>query len=437
MIDVIITSPPYWNLKDYEDPNQIGLGQSYEVYLNDLKNIFLYCSKIVKDTGSLWIIIDTFKNNGNVKLLPFDLSKNLESKWDLKDIIIWEKNKNLPWSDKGKMRNIFEYILFFTKKGELDYKYYIDKVKTSYQLKKWWVKYPERYNPKGKTPSRLWKIPYNDLNSVWEFGIPSQGSWGNGWVRHSCPFPPELIERILLLTTVPGDVVFDPFAGSGSVLAQAKVMKRKAIGFDLNSNYKEMYNKTVFPEIERLWFERKKYLRELKYSQKKLQLAIENLRKLKYPKELIKKSIKQGFSKEVLADIKYILVLSKKNEKEKPRIFFIFNNQAPPTEKVEALLNAQKQISEWEYGFKPDLFITSKEEFILERDKMDLPKLFYVYSRGRTNFYEDKLTFSKLFENTKMEKSKYPPIISNIEVREKERELTNLFNFEGSGKTSK
>src|SRR5207253_1419630 len=143
--------------------------------------------------------------------------------WLLKDIIIWNKTRTLPWSGHGQFRRIFEYILFFAKTSA--FKYHVDRIKEPDDLKEWWVKYPERYSPKGKVPS-----------SIWTFPIPVQGSFSRSNFRHFCPFPSSLIERILLLTTDLGDCVFDPFAGSGVVLAQAKAMGRRFIGCDVNKN---------------------------------------------------------------------------------------------------------------------------------------------------------------------------------------------------------
>ena len=99
-------------------------------------------------------------------------------------------------------------------------------------MKKWWVNYPERYNPKGKIPDGLW-----------HFDIPTQGSWGNGYVRHFCPLPEEMIAQILKIATKEGDLVLDPFAGSGAVLAKAANMNRNFIGFELNDSYIKMFKK--------------------------------------------------------------------------------------------------------------------------------------------------------------------------------------------------
>ena len=73
-----ITSPPYFDMKDYGSKNQVGYGQKYDEYLDDLKNIFEQVFKITENDGTLWIIIDTLKRNNQVAPLPFDLVNKLK-----------------------------------------------------------------------------------------------------------------------------------------------------------------------------------------------------------------------------------------------------------------------------------------------------------------------------------------------------------------------
>lgn len=238
LVDVTITSPPYFDLKDYGHEDQIGYGQQYDQYLDDLKSVFSKVFTVTKDTGSLWVVIDSFKRDGEIVPLPFDFAAKLkEIGWKLQDIIIWHKDKTVPWVNGGSTRGIFEYVLLFTKSA--NYKYYVDKVRNYQDLKKWWVKYPERYHPKGKS-----------LDGVWHFPIPIQGSWGNGYIRHFCPLPEGLVDRILNLTTNEQDVVLDPFSGSGTVPAQALFRSRKHIGFELNPEYIKMFHSYVNANIE-------------------------------------------------------------------------------------------------------------------------------------------------------------------------------------------
>lgn len=276
LVDTTITSPPYWNLKDYGSKKQVGFGQKYEDYLADIQDIFAGVYRVTKRTGSLWVIADTIKHNGELKLFPFDLASRLrQNGWVLHDIIVWHKDKTLPWSHRGKLRNIFEYILFFSKAGR--FKYYINRVRETEGLKGWWVRYPERYSPQGKAPTRTWSIP-----------IPRQGSWGENWVRHFCPLPPELVRRIVLLTTKRGDVVLDPFAGSGVVLAEASALHRHFVGLDLRAKYRRMFERRVRPSVLALEEEREKSKHGEKKTRQKFSAMIWKLRKTKYPRELLR-----------------------------------------------------------------------------------------------------------------------------------------------------
>jgi DNA modification methylase len=229
-VALTVTSPPYFDLKDYGANNQIGFGQSYQDYLEDLSLVFSEVHRATKHNGSLWIVIDTFRRNHEVCPLPFDLASKLAVKgWSLRDIIIWKKDRTLPWTHAGTTKKIFEYILVFAKKGSV-FRHEADKFRESIDLKRWCVQYPERYNPKGKA-----------LEEIWNFDIPTQGSWGSVHISHFCPLPAELVTRIIKLTTKKSDLVLDPFAGTGTVPAQAYFAGREYLGIELNKEYIKMF----------------------------------------------------------------------------------------------------------------------------------------------------------------------------------------------------
>ncbi|HDY90411.1 MAG TPA: site-specific DNA-methyltransferase [bacterium] len=253
---LVISSPPYYDVKNYENhEDQIGYGQGdYDTYINEVAQVFQDCYDISTTTASFWLIIDSFKKEGEVLTLPFDinnkLKQNQEKTWLLKEIIIWDKEKGLPWNGKGFFKNEFEYILFFTKSDE--FKFNIDRVREINDLKKWWLSYPERYNPQGKAPS-----------NVWSFTTPIRG-WGNGKQNHLCPFPFPLVEKLISIASDKDDLVFDPFAGSGSVLAMAEQMNRRGIGVDINSKYKVLFNKEVKSGAKAYWIKRTTELKKNK-----------------------------------------------------------------------------------------------------------------------------------------------------------------------------
>ena len=274
-VQTTITSPPYFDMKDYGSDNQVGYGQKYDEYLRDLKDIFEQIFDRTKDNGTLWVIIDTFKRDGRVVPLPFDLvSKLSEIGWRLQEVIIWKKDKTVPLSSNGIMQRKFEYILFLSKSD--NYKSNKDRVRVydTNQLKKWWVKYPERYNPKGKA-----------LDEIWEFSIPVQGSWGDKYIRHFCPLPKEMVTTMIDISSDEGDIVMDPFAGTGTVLSQSAYMNRNYIGFELNPEYISMFETYLTDTLSKCKSEYNTLRND--NGQQDFAKQIRNLRTLKYARLLV------------------------------------------------------------------------------------------------------------------------------------------------------
>lgn len=276
-IQTTITSPPYFDMKDYGVEGQVGYGQKYEDYLEDLKLIFKQVFHQTKDDGTLWIIIDTFKRNHNIVPLPFDLTTKLQQVgWLLQDIIIWKKDKTVPWSNNGFTQRKFEYILLFSKSPKFKNNKDRIRIYDTRQLKKWWVKYPERYNPRGKA-----------LDEIWEYPIPVQGSWGDKYIRHFCPLPKDMVSNMIQISTDEGDLVFDPFAGTGTVLSQSAYMNRKYVGFELNSLYINQFELYLHNTLERGKSDYAKMFEN--QGQTDFEEKILNLRALKYGRLLVKK----------------------------------------------------------------------------------------------------------------------------------------------------
>jgi len=400
IVDVTITSPPYFNLKDYGYKEQIGFGQKFERYLEDIEKVFSNVYNITKDTGSLWIIINTFKEGDKIIPLPFRVSDRLDTiGWKLQDIIIWSKDKTLPWTKKGQTKNKFEYILFFVKSK--DFRYYSDRIRQydTRHLKKWWIRYPERYNPKGKSSDEIWNYP-----------IPTQGSWGNSYIKHFCPLPTDLIGNIIQLTTDEGDVVLDPFAGSGSVLAQAAYMQRKYIGFELNTDYMNMFE-NYLKKTRDAGFKNYMNLKQDKYQQHKFEKTILNLRALKYAKvmrnnlekkqrdllEAIYVNIDADIPKEPHKIIKVNYHILVKDKKDIPSLKQNIENQI-----------SIRPLSK--FGIEPSIdYIFNKVEFINIIDNVEN----YTYTIKVTHRYKD--VFDNIIKDFK--------IISPIKVELDEKDF--------------
>ncbi len=393
-VDLIITSPPYFDMKDYGSDDQIGYGQNYKEYLEDLGTVFDAAYKVTKDTGSLWVIIDTFKRDGSVVTLPFDFANVISrAGWRLQDIIIWKKDRTVPWTQKGATRKIFEYVLFFSKSNQ--FKYYADRVREVQDLKEWWVRYPERYSPKGKS-----------LEEIWEFGIPRQGSWGSNYVRHFCPLPAGLVQRIIMLASDEGDVVLDPFSGSGTVPAQSAFMNRDYIGFEINENYVRMFHQYLDANYD-LGVKEYKRLQNQPAAALFSQLIVE-LRVLKFARQLSKKLSALNIEvanihAEKLADVE----LSTNEIVAARYILFAEHSTGEQVGRAIEAITTVPPLSK--YGIRYEMVcVDTFEEF---REKISFGEI-YCYSKTNTHQYKSS---GSAMELSKRELSICSPIKLNVQ----------------------
>lgn len=407
-VDLIVTSPPYFDMKDYGSDNQIGFGQTYEKYLEDIGIVFNKCSFIAKETASLWVVVDILKKDSEIKLLPFDMAQSIQKAgWQLRDIIIWQKDKTIPYTHNGEMRNIFEYVLYFTKTP--NFKFYRERITSINDLKEWWQRYPERYSTNGKSPT-----------NIWDFPIPLQGSWGKRYIKHFCPLPEKLIERIIHLSSDVNDVVLDPFAGTGAVLSAAYRLRRQYIGSDLNNSFRQMflnYVKSVKPiEVSKLYEnqELKKYSR-----------VIEKLRMLKFAKKLYleyKKKIPEDTS---ILSIVAIPTHAKASDLPKNKIVscsYIFVSSKKILPKLEILneLVEKKPLSK--FGVHPEIKVLS-EENTMKLMKKTGKSQYWRYDNGIV--YRSGESAGKLKEQALSggQNKKFPSIFASINLEKEELEL--------------
>jgi len=325
--------------------------------------------------------------------------------WIPQDIVVWDKVKNLPYSNIGQFRNNFEYILLCSKTQQ--FKYYVDRIREIDTLTKWWIKYPERYNPMGKVPTNLWRIQ-----------IPSQGTWSNGSIQHLCPFPPELVERLILLSTDENDLVLDPFAGSGVVLAQAKCMKRRFIGCDIYEEYIQRFYDKVLPEIERRCLQKENDLDRRFLTQRILNRFIYSLRKLKYGKLIIGKLIGE-YSR---TDFK-VVILDDKDTNDNPSLSFqilvIIAADLVSEEVLNLICRVVKLKPLSRFGLSPEFKVIRNEELKSHLDEKD----YAVYLEGK--FYSKAFNVRRK-DLLKPLGSQYPAIISDIHISKEILEQSSL-----------
>lgn len=405
-VDLTITSPPYFDMKDYGSKNQIGFGQKYDDYLDDLGKVFKQCFDISKETASLWMVVDILRKEGKTYLLPFDVIKKVEaSGWTLQDVIIWKKDKTVPYAHRGQMRNISEYVLFFSKTQ--NFKFYRERITSIADLKEWWQKYPERYSPNGKSETNIWEHP-----------IPLQGSWGNTYIKHFCPLPEELIEKIIDLCSDINDVVFDPFAGSGAVLSAAHRLNRKYLGTDLNKKYREMFLKYIKSV--------KPLNREGQYNEKSFKHfsnTIHKLRLLKFPKKAYSEVVKKYPKKNL--NVLGIMALeskskkfNKKNKFLNGKYIYIVGNDSDLT--VDILEEITKVRPTSKFGIQPEFIIMPRENALKNILKYMKPTNLWRYDNGIT--YKPGKRIKKLDNEVLdvLKTVKFPSIFSPIEIVEAE-----------------
>jgi DNA modification methylase len=380
---LIISSPPYFDLLNYNNnKKQLGYGQeSYDEFLDEICQVFQDCYESSAANATFWLIVDTFKKDKEVTVFPFDivnkLKANADKTWLLRDIIIWDKGKNLPWNQKGNFKNQHEYILFFTKDD--NFKFKINQVREIADLKKWWKTYPERYNPDGKAPS-----------NIWSYTTPIRG-WGNGRQNHLCPFPFPLVEKIISLCSDENDWVLDPFVGSGSVLAIAAEMGRNSIGIDVNKSYKERFEKEVRTGASQYWTKRVKELKETAILFANFKETNKKLRKLK-----VASNICGHLNKINAHDFVYYTKDSNKNEIE---IIVLQNGRVPkidindkglqalikqskitPTVRIEKDIDFVKTTHKKAYKYKLDKFFSYTSPCQMKDVLKTATKYEYMYS---------------------------------------------------------
>ncbi len=237
-VNLIITSPPYWTLKDYENDDQIGLGStSYEHYIEELNKVWLECVRVLAPDGKLCINIMPFLLTGKAarferretRLVLGDIEKFLNETNEMFQfgLYIWDKRKIARFSSFGSYPyppNIFstypyEWITVFSKKGAR-----------------------KKVSPEIKEKSKLTTKEWQDwaINSIWEMQPAKAKAEG-----HPAPFPEELPYRLIKLYSFYGDTVLDPFAGTGTTAKVALELGRKAIAFELNTEYLPLIKKKL------------------------------------------------------------------------------------------------------------------------------------------------------------------------------------------------
>ncbi len=247
-VQCIVTSPPYWGLRDYGIEGQIGLEQQLQQYINKLVAVFSEAKRVLKPDGILWLNIGDGYTSGNrgyrapdkknparamnvrpntpeglkskdLLGIPWRLAFALQADgWYLRSDIIWNKPNAMPESVKDRPTRSHEYIFMFTKNE----KYYYDQAAVK---------------ENGRNRRTVWSVNTMPFPEA-----------------HFATFPTALITPCILAATQEDDYVLDPFFGSGTVGVVCQDFNRKFIGIELNDEYvkiaKRRLNSNLLPVLK-------------------------------------------------------------------------------------------------------------------------------------------------------------------------------------------
>jgi DNA modification methylase len=244
-VALTVTSPPYWNAIDYDVHSRNGAGawyrsrkyaegyQDYAEYLDWVERIFSQVERKTRRGGFCAVVVGTVLLDGRHHPVPMDVVSRLtQSGWEFHQDIVWHKCTagvkragvfiQKPYPGYYYPNIMTEYILVFRRPGQMLY---------------------AKRSPGEKSGA---EVPIDDLftrdiaNNVWHIApVPP------GHLEHPCPFPEEIPFRLIRLYSYPGDVVLDPFAGSGQTLKIANHLGRRFVGYETSERYVEYAKRRI------------------------------------------------------------------------------------------------------------------------------------------------------------------------------------------------
>ncbi len=251
-VDLIITSPPYFNIKDYSKDgyqsekhsaslrNDLGACNSYDEYIKDLLKVWKECERVLRPNGKLCInvplmpmIKKTYSTHYNRDI--FDIQSSIQESilkgthLYLLDLYIWNRTNpskrlmfgSYPYPRNFYAQNTVEFITVYVKDGKPKFTTKDIKEKSALTQDEW----------------------LTFTKQIWDIPIPSKGDLAFG--KHSAIMPEEIPYRCIKLFSCINDVVLDPFAGSGTTLRVAKQLGRNYIGYELYENYKQVIDEKL------------------------------------------------------------------------------------------------------------------------------------------------------------------------------------------------
>jgi len=275
-VDMVMTSPPYWAMRDYHIEGQLGLEKKFEDFIEDLCDIFDEVKRVLKDEGTCWVNLgDSYPGNCNfaeykgkwsgkevkgkwkenleeireakkqidwnqlpkksLMMIPFRFAIEMVNRgWILRNNIIWHKPNAMPSSAKDRFNVDFEYLFLFSKQQKYYFKIQREphKIGSVKRTKKKWEGHREPMSAyAGMDMKKMCHPEGRNKRCVWT--INTKGIKGN----HYATYPEELCETPIKAGCPKGGTVLDPFGGAGTTALVAEKQGKNSILIELNPEY--------------------------------------------------------------------------------------------------------------------------------------------------------------------------------------------------------
>jgi site-specific DNA-methyltransferase (adenine-specific) len=257
-----VTSPPYYGQRDYMAEDQVGREATPQEYVDRLVTTFRELRRVLTDDGTFWLNLGDKYDDLRLLGMPWRVALALQDDgWILRSDIIWSKPNAMPLSVKNRVTTAHEYIFLFSKTA----KYFFDAdairephVTFSEQSKMRGgrnhfgkrggtpeagknggsnnlhdARWDQAFHPKGRNKRSVWEIPLSKFPEA-----------------HFAVFPEKLVEPCVLAGTSRGDLVIDPFVGSGTTAIVATKNGRRYVGIDCNRDYCEMARRRLRDSLQ-------------------------------------------------------------------------------------------------------------------------------------------------------------------------------------------
>lgn len=247
-----VTSPPYWGLRDYRVNGQLGHEATLEEYVSTLVDVFRLVRDVLADDGTLWLVLgDTYLKTKDMAGIPWRVALALQANgWYLRSDTIWHKPNPMPESIKDRPAKAHEYVFMLSKSAK--YHYDIDMTREPHlPVTLTRIQKPLHHKHPGNVGIGIPPVSTERMGE--RFAHPMGRNLRSVWTiatepfpdAHFATFPQKLVEPCIRAGSKPGDIVLDPFFGSGTVGVVAERLARQWIGIELNPDFIELSKQRV------------------------------------------------------------------------------------------------------------------------------------------------------------------------------------------------